>query len=94
MFSLGRSFAIFPAIRTIQTTGCYSLVRHPLYAGELALILGCVVAYPTLITATLLGFGIAMTIVRIGVEERVLEQDEQYRSYQKQVRWRLVPGLW
>lgn len=94
MLSLGRSFAVLPALRTIRTNHCYALIRHPLYAGELVLVLACVLASPTCITAMLLLSGVALTVVRIGVEESVLERDFHYRSYQAKVRWRLVPGVW
>jgi protein-S-isoprenylcysteine O-methyltransferase Ste14 len=38
----------------------------------------------------------AYLIVAIPIEERslVAEFGQAYRDYQKQVRWRLVPGVW
>ncbi|MEZ6014782.1 MAG: isoprenylcysteine carboxylmethyltransferase family protein [Planctomycetota bacterium] len=74
--------------------GPYRLVRHPIYSGWLLLVFGV----PAM-SGGLLLFGVLSTlylIVAIPLEERTLVATfgEPYRAYQRQVRWRLVPGLY
>lgn len=89
--SLGRSFGIAPADRGLRTTGFYRWVRHPLYAAALCVIMGYLVANPTLRNLIGVTVWIIIQIVRIGQEERILEG---YAGYAHQVRYRLVPWLW
>lgn len=92
---LGRCFAILPAIRGTVTRGPFSLIRHPAYLGELAMVVACVLAAEphwgqpiVLVVATML------FVARIRVEERLLLSGDTYQSYCKRVRWRLVPLVW
>jgi protein-S-isoprenylcysteine O-methyltransferase Ste14 len=90
---LGRSFAIFPASRTLVARGPYRLVRHPAYAGECAMILACALAggrwTPALIPAAA-----ATLVLRIRLEESALRAKAEYGQYAETVRWRLLPGVW
>ena len=94
--SLGRSFAILPAVRRIVRGGPYALVRHPGYLGELAMVAGCCLANEPLGVWHFwpLAAAAGMVVVRILVEERVLAAAVEYSAYARRVRWRLVPGLW
>ncbi len=94
--SLGRSFAILPAVRGIVRGGPYALVRHPAYLGEMAMITACCLASPA---PAVMDFwpaaaAVAAVVFRIGAEERVLATSPDYQAYARRVRWRLVPGLW
>ena len=92
--NLGGSFGVLPALRAAVTSGPYSIVRHPAYAGELVMAAACFAAGPSLIALTpwlLLLPGVAW---RILAEESILSRDEEYVRYQSHVRWRLVPGIW
>ncbi len=92
--TLGRSFAILPARRALVTRGPYRLIRHPAYAGELAMVLACALAAPSWPVATLAMIAVPAVVVRIAVEERVMTADPAHAAYRARVRWRLVPGLW
>lgn len=91
-----------PAVRvqtdrgqTVISTGPYSFVRHPLYAGVIPFAFG---------TSLLLGsfyglFGAVLIVVMVAwravQEELVLERElEGYREYKQRVRYRFVPHLW
>ncbi len=93
-FSLGRSFAIFPALRTIVVLGPFQYVRHPAYLGELLMILACCIAKPGLYAMAPLLLAIPLVTLRVLVEERLLMASPQYVDYSRKVRWRLVPLLW
>jgi protein-S-isoprenylcysteine O-methyltransferase Ste14 len=80
---------------TAISTGPYRLVRHPGYAGLVvftlatSLVLGSIWA---LIPAVLT---VITAIVRTALEDRTLiEELDGYREYAKQVRHRLLPGIW
>ena len=94
LISLGKSFAVFPALRTIVTGGPFKLIRHPIYFSELLMILGCCLAMASAWRWPILAFAIATIVVRIIWEERVLSNSQAYLDFCQKVRWRLVPGLW
>jgi len=77
----------------LETTGVYSLVRHPLYFGWALFVFGA----PTM-TGTRLVFAAVSTVylaIAIPFEERALIHvfGDAYRRYQQQTRWRMIPGL-
>jgi protein-S-isoprenylcysteine O-methyltransferase Ste14 len=80
-----------PAFKVI---GPYRLVRHPIYFGWALMTFGT-----PLMTGTRLSFAIISTaylMVAVPFEERSLVETfgDEYRDYQRQVRWRMVPGLY
>ncbi len=92
--TLGRSFGVLPARRRVVQRGPFSLIRHPAYACELLMILGCVLTGPS--AAMILTFGVASALVvwRVQIEEDVLSTDPMYVEYAHRVRFRLVPLFW
>jgi protein-S-isoprenylcysteine O-methyltransferase Ste14 len=77
-----------------KTSGPYGWIRHPIYAGWFLLVF-C----PPLMTMTRLVFAVvscAYLLIAIPLEERTLVAGtgDAYPAYQRQVRWRLVPGLY
>lgn len=91
VLSLGRSFGVAPADRGLRTTGLYAWVRHPLYAAELLVFAGFLVAHPSRWNFAVLSLNTLLQIVRIMREERIIED---YASYAACVRWRLIPLVW
>jgi protein-S-isoprenylcysteine O-methyltransferase Ste14 len=91
--SLGRSFGLMPANRGIVSSGLYRLVRHPIYMGYLVTHVGFLMANPTIWNLTTLVAADLGLLLRAVCEERTLARDESYRTYQQQVRWRVVPGV-
>jgi protein-S-isoprenylcysteine O-methyltransferase Ste14 len=91
---LGRSFAILPALREIVVRGPYRIVRHPAYAGELIAVTSCFIAH--IWWASALAFLVSGTalVVRIRIEESLLERACEYQVYSGKVRFRLIPGVW
>ncbi len=79
----------------VVETGPYRRVRHPMYAGVLAmglatpLLLGSYWAELTLVPASVL------LVVRLRAEERFLaERLGGYAAYMKRTPTRLIPGVW
>lgn len=78
----------------LQLSGPYTLVRHPIYLGWVAMVF----AAPNM-TMNRLAFATISTlylVIATPLEERSLEQafGESYREYRRQVRWRIVPGVY
>jgi protein-S-isoprenylcysteine O-methyltransferase Ste14 len=88
---LWKSFGIAPADRGLVTKAPYSLVRHPMYLGELVLRVAIVVS-----AGQLWGYGMFLVLVliqilRIKREEAIIAG---YEEYKKNTCWRLLPGVW
>ncbi len=77
------------------TTGPYALVRHPMYVGVVIMALGIPLALGSWWGLILVLASLALLVLRILDEERMLrDQLEGYEAYARDVRYRLVPGLW
>lgn len=91
--SLGFSFGLAPANRGIKIKGAYRFVRHPIYASYLIAHIGFILSFFSLFNFLVLCLNWACQIIRIFEEEKILMKDEVYVNYVKQVRWRLIPGI-
>ena len=91
--SLGRSFGVVPANRSVKTGGAYRLIRHPLYAAELAFLAAFLLGNPdwgNIFKSVLITAG---QIYRALAEEKLLGQDPRYQIYKSRVRFRFIPYL-
>jgi protein-S-isoprenylcysteine O-methyltransferase Ste14 len=88
---LGRSYSIMATARKLVTEGPYRVVRHPLYAAEILLMIGVVMANlspAAVIVATVV---VALLYRRMINEERILATAfPEYAAYARQVP-RIVP---
>jgi protein-S-isoprenylcysteine O-methyltransferase Ste14 len=78
----------------LQLSGPYTLVRHPIYLGWVAMV----AAAPDM-NANRLAFAAISALYLVlatPLEERSLEQafGDSYREYRRKVRWRIVPGVY
>jgi len=94
LFSLGKRFGVFPALRGLATRGPYRLVRHPMYLAYVLADIGYNLQEWNFGTALLVITGWASLLYRIHAEERILSQDAGWSAYIGVVRRRLLPGLW
>jgi protein-S-isoprenylcysteine O-methyltransferase Ste14 len=92
--TLNRSISIIPALRSIKTRGLYSIVRHPLYAGELLSMGGYVLVNASILNSIVFVGTVIFMLVRIVREEDFLARSAQYRSYLRIVRYKLVPFIY
>ena len=81
--------------QTVISTGVYGMVRHPMYAGAVLLLVGMPLWLESYAAALLAGVPIATLAVRILFEEQFLRRELQgYDAYAERVRYRLIPFLW
>jgi protein-S-isoprenylcysteine O-methyltransferase Ste14 len=81
--------------QTLVSTGLYGLVRHPMYTGNVVLMLGIPLALGSYWGLFLLVPGMLVLVLRIRDEEKLLMHElSGYREYTERVRYRLLPYVW
>jgi protein-S-isoprenylcysteine O-methyltransferase Ste14 len=77
------------------STGLYGFVRHPMYLGNLVMMVGIPLALGSYWGLLILVPGVFVLAVRIVDEEKMLEQElDGYGDYARKVRYRLMPYVW
>jgi protein-S-isoprenylcysteine O-methyltransferase Ste14 len=99
VFVLGRRFSGLVAIQKdheLVTSGIYSVVRHPSYAGLFVSALGWGLAFRSAAGVLLAVLMIPPLLARIRSEEALLHSQfgAQYGAYRARTPSRLVPGIW
>lgn len=81
--------------QSVVDTGLYGIIRHPMYAVTIWLFLSIPIVLGSLWAFLCFLPYIAVIVVRIKNEEKVLEESlEGYREYKKRVKYRLIPFVW
>lgn len=79
----------------VISSGPYSVVRHPMYAGTMLMYLATPIALGSwwaFLPAPLI---VPILVARIVNEEKVLAQElPGYTEYRQRTRYRLIPGIW
>jgi protein-S-isoprenylcysteine O-methyltransferase Ste14 len=86
LYTIRRSFAIFPSTRLLVTGGPYNIVRHPIYSAYLHLAMCVAVLAPTLhniIVIAIFGLGL---FLRAKCEEDLLVRAEGYGTFRNRVK--------
>ena len=79
----------------LVSTGLYGLVRHPMYTGNVILMVGVPLALGSYWGLVFVIPGLIALILRIRDEEDLLSHElSGYREYTQQVHYRLVPYVW
>ncbi|MCV7342866.1 methyltransferase family protein [Mycolicibacterium rhodesiae] len=79
----------------VVSTGLYGLVRHPMYTGNVLILVGLPLAVGSFWALAFVMPGIAVLATRIHDEEKLLGDElDGYREYTQKVRSRLIPYMW
>jgi len=81
--------------QTVISTGPYAIMRHPMYAGALIMVVGVPPALGSWLGLLVVVLLIPVLVWRILDEEKLLKDELRgYREYAQHVRYRLVPFVW
>jgi protein-S-isoprenylcysteine O-methyltransferase Ste14 len=79
----------------VVSTGLYGLVRHPMYTGNVIMLVGIPIALGSYWGLVLVIPGLVVLAWRIRDEEKLLREElTGYREYTQKVRYRLMPLMW
>jgi protein-S-isoprenylcysteine O-methyltransferase Ste14 len=79
----------------VVSTGLYRLVRHPMYTGNVIMMVGIPLALGSYWGLVFVVPGLIVLAWRIRDEEKLLgEELAGYREYTQKVHYRLVPCMW
>lgn len=93
--SFGGSSIEIVSDQKMISSGPYSLVRHPMYAGVLVMVLGVPLALGSAWGLVILLITTPVLMFRIRDEEKMLRQDLLgYSDYAQHVKYRLLPFVW
>jgi protein-S-isoprenylcysteine O-methyltransferase Ste14 len=81
--------------QSVASTGVYKFVRHPMYVGNVIMMVGIPLALGSYWGLLFVIPGVLVLVSRILDEEKMLTQElGGYREYTQRVRYRLVPYVW
>lgn len=81
--------------QTLVSRGLYQFVRHPMYAGNVIMMIGIPLALDSYWGLLFVIPGAIVLALRIFDEEKLLIHElPGYREYAERVRYRLVPYIW
>lgn len=79
----------------LVSTGLYGLVRHPMYTGNVIMVIGIPLALGSYWGLIFVISQVTVFAFRIRDEEKMLTQElDGYPEYAQKVRYRLVPAMW
>jgi protein-S-isoprenylcysteine O-methyltransferase Ste14 len=79
----------------LVSAGLYGLVRHPLYAGNVIMMVGIPLALGSYWGFVFVIPGFLRLALRVHDEEKLVKEGlDGYREYTQKVRYRLVPRVW
>jgi protein-S-isoprenylcysteine O-methyltransferase Ste14 len=83
------------AAQKVASTGLYRFVRHPMYTGNVIMMVGIPLALGSYWGLVFVVPGLIVLAWRIRDEEKLLgEKLAGYREYTRKVHYRLVPRMW
>jgi protein-S-isoprenylcysteine O-methyltransferase Ste14 len=81
--------------QTLVSTGLYGLVRHPMYTGNVIMMVGIPLALDSYWGLVFVLPGLLALALRIRDEEDLLTHElSGYRDYTQRVHYRLLPYVW
>lgn len=80
---------------TVASSGPYQIVRHPGYASQVVSMLALPLALGSFWALIPAFLTLVTLVVRTALEDRTLQAElDGYAAYARQVRYRLIPGIW
>ena len=81
--------------QVVVDSGVYAIVRHPMYAGGIPMMLGVALWLESSAAVLFATIPMALMAIRIRIEEQLLERElPGYDEYRHRVRFRVIPFVW
>ncbi|HLF73124.1 MAG TPA: isoprenylcysteine carboxylmethyltransferase family protein [Anaerolineales bacterium] len=81
--------------QTVISSGPYRIVRHPMYAAIITLVICMTLELGSFRALVPAAFAAVIYVIRTRLEDRMLHEElAGYREYASKVRYRLAPGIW
>lgn len=81
--------------QSVATGGPYHFIRHPAYTGAILFELAVPILLASWAALAVSGLTLLLLVLRTFLEDRVLRAElAGYAEYSRQVRYRLLPGVW
>ena len=79
----------------VISSGIYGIVRHPIYLGNILMPIGLGLVFRAVYALLYAPVIIILFAVTIFIEEKSLTEEygEEYITYKKEVKWRLIPWV-
>ena len=79
----------------VITSGPYRIIRHPGYLSGILFAISIPLLIGSIFSFIGVGMYIIIIIIRTWLEDNTLQKElEGYEEYTRQVRYRLLPGIW
>ena len=79
----------------VIASGPYRIIRHPGYLAGILFAISIPLLFGSFLTYIPIGIYVFLIIVRTWLEDKTLQEElGGYLDYSKQVRYRLLPGIW
>ncbi len=92
--ALRRSYDFLPALRGVTTDWLFRFIRHPMYVSSILIRLGYLGMHASMYNAMIFAVMIWLYVKRVNYEEDIMQKDERYIEYMRQVRYRFLPGIY
>lgn len=78
----------------LHDRGMYSVIRHGAYSGAFFIHAGVTLIFLNRFSLLFLVLWLGVVVLRIQLEEKLLMQDNRYKEYAKQTRFKMIPFIW
>ena len=92
--ALRRSYDFLPALRGVTTDWLFRFIRHPMYVSSILVRLGYLGLHASMSNAAVFAVMVWLYVKRVDYEEDIMQQDERYIEYMRQVRYRFLSGIY
>ena len=77
-----------------RAAGPFAIVRHPIYLGWVLMVFATPVMTTSQLEFAIVSTGYLIAAIPFEEASLVAAFGDKYRTYQRQMKWRLIPGVW
>lgn len=85
---------IRPVSDQVIDKGIFSFIRHGAYSGTFFIHLGVTMVFMNFYSLVFLFLWLGVVVLRIELEDRLLQENEDYKRYSKKTPYKMIPWIW